>query len=519
MADNLINYTQGTAGGTIATDEVVIGGATVHAQRVKVIDGTEGGTAGLAISSSGVAQTFQTNSGTVSVSNTVATWNSNGGTITLGGVSGAGTLLGAAGTVNVGNAVAVWPNSAGTTTIAGVTNGGTLLGAAGTVNVANTVAVWNSNGGTATIGGVTSGGTLLGAAGTVNVANAVAVWPNSAGTVTQGTDPWIIAGTVTSSVSVGDVAITGGTVAVTQETSPWVIAGTVDTTVNVGDVAITGGTLDLVKAGTVAAWVNTAGTVQVSNTVPVWTNNGGTVVLSNVTGGGTLLGAAGTVNVANTVATWNSNGGTVVLGGVSTVDALEVWPNTAGTVSVSSGVIAAWVNTAGTVASLPGSLQGYAEDLASSGGEIGVQVLAIRRATATDSVSADGDFAALQIDGAGKLHTSMGSAVTFLGKTQGGTLINLTASGTVVPLVASKVLKVYSEHFTVQGGTITVTVRAGNGGGTLSGPRQFVPGGGVARVTDVTAPFYKTPAGSAIYFEISGSGTVGGDIAWVQEDS
>lgn len=284
MADNLINYTQGTAGGTVATDEVVIGGATVHAQRVKIIDGTEGGTAGLAISSSGVAQTFQVNSGTVSVS------------------------------------------------------------------------------------------------------NAVAVWPNSAGTVS-------------------------------------------------------------VSSGVVAAWVNTAGTVSVSNAV------------------------------------------------------------------------AAWVNTAGTIAQLPGSLQGYAEDLASSGGEIGVQVLAIRRATAVDSVSADGDFAALQIDGAGKLHTSMGSAVTFLGKTQGGTAINLTASGTVVPLVASKVLKVYSEHFTVQGGTITVTVRAGNGGGTLSGPRQFVPGGGVARVTDVTAPFYKTPAGSAIYFEISGSGTVGGDIAWVQEDS
>lgn len=460
MADNLINYTQGTAGGTIATDEVTIGGVVVHAQRVKVIDGTEGGTAGLAISSSGVAQTFQTNSGTVSVSNTVATWNSNGGTITLGGVSGAGTLLGAAGTVNVGNAVAVWPNSAGTTTIAGVTNGGTLLGAAGTVNVANTVAVWNSNGGTATIGGVTSGGTLLGAAGTVNVANAVAVWPNSAGTVTQGTDPWIIAGTVTSSVSVGDVAITGGTVAVTQETSPWVIAGTVDTTVNVGDVAITGGTLDLVKAGTVAAWVNTAGTVSVSNTVPVWTNNGGTVVVSNVTGGGTLLGAAGTVNVANTVATWNSNGGTVTLGGVSTADALEVWPNSAGTVSVSSGVVAAWVNTAGTVASV----------------------------------------------------------ATYEGKTRGGTIINLSASGTVVSAVASNYLKVYSEHFTSTG-TIVVTVRNGLNGSTIVGPRTFVPGGGVARQAPVTSPLFITAAGSPIHYELSGSGTIGGDIAWIQETS
>lgn len=284
MADNLINYTQGTAGGTVATDEVVIGGATVHAQRVKIIDGTEGGTAGLAISSSGVAQTFQSNNGTVSVS-----------------------------------------------------------------------------------------------------------------------------------------------------------------------------------SGVVSAWVNTAGTVSVSNAVAAWVNTAGTVSVSN---------------------------------------AVAVWPN-----------------SAGTIAQLPGSLQGYAEDLASSGGEIGVQVLAIRRATPADSVSADGDFAALQINGQGMLHVAAGSAATFLGKTQGGTLINLTASGTVVPLVSSKVLKVYSEHFTVQGGTITVTVRAGNGGGTLSGPRQFVPGGGVARVTDVTAPFYKTPAGSAIYFEISGSGTVGGDIAWVQEDS
>lgn len=401
MADNQINYTQGTAGGTIATDEVTYAGVAVHMQRIKVHDGTEGGTAGWAISSSGVGQTFQTNTGTV----------------ILGGVSTGDALEvwpNTAGTVSVSNAVAVWPNSAGTVVLSNVTGGGTLLGAAGTVAVQKML--------------TPAGDSMIDDTNDAVRVNVVAGGAGG-GEVTQGTDPWIIAGTVTSSVSVGDVAITGGT-------------------------------LDLVKAGTVAAWVNTAGTVSVSNTVPVWTNNGGTVVVSNVTGGGTLLGAAGTVNVANTVATWNSNGGTVTLGGVSTGDALEVWPNSAGTVSVSSGVVAAWVNTAGTVASV----------------------------------------------------------ATYEGKTRGGTIINLSASGTVVSAVASNYLKVYSEHFTSTG-TIVVTVRNGLNGSTIVGPRTFVPGGGVARQAPVTSPLFITAAGSPIHYELSGSGTIGGDIAWIQETS
>lgn len=45
MADN-VEITQG-AGTPIATDEVTIGASTVHVQRVKLVDGTEGGADGL----------------------------------------------------------------------------------------------------------------------------------------------------------------------------------------------------------------------------------------------------------------------------------------------------------------------------------------------------------------------------------------------------------------------------------------------------------------------------------------
>lgn len=108
-----------------------------------------------------------------------------------------------------------------------------------------------------------------------------------------------------------------------------------------------------------------------------------------------------------------------------------------------------------------------------------------------------------------------GSAVMGLGYLLGGTQITLTASGTVIAAVASKTIYVTHEAFTVQGGTVTITARNGNGGGTLWGPMQFSPTGGMA----VAAPLeqgglYQTVSGSAVYYELVGSGTVGGRIRW-----
>lgn len=344
MADNP-EIRAGTAGGTVtvAADEVTIYGGAAVLQGVKIHDGTEAGTVGAKVSTGGALHTHQTNSGTVSVSNTtLAVWGSNTGTVTLGGVSTGDALEvwpNSAGTVQVSNVVPVWVNGEGTVDIS---SGGTLLGQAGTVTIGgvqtgDALEVWTSNAGTVTLGAIATGDALevwTSNAGTVTIGavstgDALEVWPNTKGTVDISSGGTLLgqAGTVTiGGVATGDAlevwTNNAGTVAAWVNT-----AGTV--TANSGTLLGQAGTLAMVQAGTVSAWVNTAGTVSVSNTVTVTANSG------------TLLGQAGTVTI----------------GGVNTGDALEVWTNNAGTV-------AAWVNTAGTVTANSGTLLGQAGTVA-----------------------------------------------------------------------------------------------------------------------------------------------------------
>lgn len=209
-----------------------------------------------------------------------------------------------------------------------------------------------------------------------------------------------------------------------------------------------------------ALWTHVnAGTVAVSGTPNVHVTNSGTVSVSNTVtvtaNGGTILGQAGTVTALQGTNPWvthQSNNGTVSVTGTPNVH----------------------ITNAGTVTATD---------------------LDIRNLTITnDSVTA-------------------GSAVIGLGYTLGSNAINLTASGTVAAAVASRVLYVTHEAFTVQGGTVTITATNGAGGGTLWGPMQFSPTGGMA----VSAPIesgglYETASGSAVYYVLSGSGTVGGRI-------
>lgn len=121
------------------------------------------------------------------------------------------------------------------------------------------------------------------------------------------------------------------------------------------------------------------------------------------------------------------------------------------------------------------------------------------------------------VDDGGNLLVAMGSATTGAGHTLNYQVVNLTASGTVVTATASQKIKVFSETFTVQGGTVTITRMDGSAGGTVVGPQQFSPTSGLAWANSVETPLYETPAGSILYYTLAGSGTVGGVVGYIKE--
>lgn len=64
-----------------------------------------------------------------------------------------------------------------------------------------------------------------------------------------------------------------------------------------------------------------------------------------------------------------------------------------------------------------------AEDAVSASGDVGVSVLAIRKDTPTNLVSADGDYAALEVDANGNVHTNLGTLIS--GEDQTNNLIGM----------------------------------------------------------------------------------------------
>lgn len=242
----------------------------------------------------------------------------------------------------------------------------------------------------------------------------------------------------------------------------------------------------LISSSDGSLWTHiNAGTVAVSGTPNVHVTNSGTVSVSNTVTVDSELPAAAALadNTANpTVPGVGAFG--MVWDGAN-------WDRTPG--NTAAGVLTHQTNS-GTV-----SVSGTPNVHITNTGTVTATDLDIRNLTITnDSVTA-------------------GSAVIGLGYTLGASSINLTASGTVATAVASRVLYVTHEAFTVQGGTITITATNGAGGGTLWGPMQFSPTGGMAASQGIMdGGLYETASGSAVYYVIAGSGTVGGRIRYAR---
>lgn len=398
-------------------------------------------------------------------------------------------------------------------------NGGTILGQDGTVAVRGNV--WVGNNGTVSVSSIAAGDNNIGNVDIVTLPGGITGFAEDAQHTTG--DVGIPAMAVRKNEA---AALAGADADYTPLTSD--ALGAVWAHVNDGTVALKGN-----------VHVGNNGTVTLTGTSPVFVTNNGTV------NGGTLLGHMGTVfaNLHNT--------GTVTLTGTN-----PTFQTNNGTVSVSS---------------LPGGITGFAEDAGHTTGDVGIMSLAVRKNEPAAIAGSDADYTPLTSDavGAAWAHVNdgtvaikgnvwlgnlgtvtlsgtnpvfqtnngtivatdldirdlaftqdsikKGSATIGLGYTLGGTNILLTASGTVVPSVSSRVLYVTHEAFTVQGGTVTITARNGDGGGTLWGPMQFSPTGGVAASLPIEdGALYETASGSAVYYVLAGSGTVGGRIRWAR---
>lgn len=132
--------------------------------------------------------------------------------------------------------------------------------------------------------------------------------------------------------------------------------------------------------------------------LPVTDNSGSITVDYATTGSGTATGALRVELPTNGTGVVGLNAGTNAIGKLaanSGVDIGDVDVTTVGTI------------TPGTAAT---SL-GKAEDAAHSSGDVGVAMLAVREATATDlsAGGTDGDYEPLQVDANGKLHVNAGT--------------------------------------------------------------------------------------------------------------
>ncbi len=211
-----------------------------------------------------------------------------------------------------------------------------------------------------------------------------------------------------------------------------------------------------------------------------------------------------------------SDGGTVGMI-VSSGGAAHVHVTNSGTVTLAAGanVVPVWVNAVGTVLGTV-TVQGNVAHDSSDGGGMPIKIGG--RADSTQQADvADGDRVDALFNLAGMQVVSQGSVVAGLGKTISSGVVNLSATGTVVASVASQKIKVFAEHFTVQGGTVTITTQNGAAGSTIVGPRQFSTGMGVAWANGVESPLYESAAGSPVVFVIVGSGTVGGILRYYTE--
>ena len=103
------------------------------------------------------------------------------------------------------------------------------------------------------------------------------------------------------------------------------------------------------------------------------------------------------------------------------------------------------------------------------------------------------------------------------GKTLKVASISLSATGTVVPAVASRRIKVYASKF-VCSAALSVNWRDG-GSLNLEGAQAYAINGGAAETVNPPAFLFQTTAGNSLDMVITGVGSVGGRVSYFDDDA
>lgn len=159
-----------------------------------------------------------------------------------------------------------------------------------------------------------------------------------------------------------------------------------------------------------------------------------------------------------TSATWVLGAGTAAFGRLAANDGVDVGDVT---VNNSTGASAVNVQDGGNSLTVDGGVNivtsmvpgtgtshlGKAEDAAAGDGDTGVVFLAVRQDTATNSVSATGDYATLQVDANGKLHVNPGFAAGTAG-TSATTVMTIQgiSGGITVPITHAALTSIASDY-------------------------------------------------------------------------
>ena len=103
------------------------------------------------------------------------------------------------------------------------------------------------------------------------------------------------------------------------------------------------------------------------------------------------------------------------------------------------------------------------------------------------------------------------------GKTLKSAVVNLTATGTVVSLVAGKRIKVFAAKV-ICSAALTVNFRSG-GATALEGPQAIALNGGFTESVDPPNFLFGTTAGESLDLVISGTGTAAGRVSYWDDDA
>lgn len=450
------------------------------------------------------------------------------------GISGTPSI---SGTVNIGNTVPVSQSGAWTHSVVGTVFVG---GSVATVGIANQ-----------SVSG-TVGASVI---GNVNVTiTSIATVGAVMGSVTalQGTNPWIITGSVQASITpaanqsvsgtvgasvIGNVNVTItsiatagamlGSITAIQGTLPWTISSVYG---NIGGsvVAFQGGTQVTSLVSTIPSSVMVGASIfgqlpagtAVLGSVATLQGTNPWIITGSVQGAFSPAGnqsVSGTVNVGNFPTTQNVSGSVVAFQGGTTITSIS------GTVTVaqSGTVITSVVNTipssmlvgASIIGTVPvvqsgtmivSVVGGFAEDSAHTSGDPAVFVVGVRNDAIASTVNANLDYTAFALDSAGRsiikpFVSDDATLIEYVGSVVSGsvTLIKASALGK----------KNYITDFVAANTGATTTLLTFQDGSTSIIGYTIVPTGGGSNATGFAIPF-KTANAQDLAFKVSPSSSV-----------